>query len=175
VNHVEMWDKFPRDAPLPPLPPCGRRPQTAAWDKTAHAATPNRHCTLTDIGIAHKRGQLRGSTGEIGSSPKAATCVCAGCFALPITNFLEGGRGACGCQVRGVGHEVGRGRTVRVARVVHVTYWVPAGRAMGATACGPSSLANGGRERVGRWGREQKRWRPQTSVTLSGLQAKGHC
>ena len=33
---------------------------------------------------------------------------------------------------------VGWGRTVQVARIVHVTYWVPAGWAMDATAGGPS-------------------------------------
>ena len=83
----------------------------------------------------------------------------------------RGGRG--GCQTGGVGQEVEQGGTVQVARMVHVTYWVPAGRAMGVTAGGPSSLANGGRERVGRGVCE--RWRLQASVTLSGLPAKGRC
>ena len=44
----------------------------------------------------------------------------------------RGGRG--GCQTGGVGQEVEQGGTVQVARMVHVTYWVPAGRAMDATA-----------------------------------------
>ena len=47
-----------------------------------------------------------------------------------------GARGARGCHAGGAGQEVEHGGTVQVAvaRMVHVTYWVPAGRAMDATA-----------------------------------------
>ena len=45
-----------------------------------------------------------------------------------------GARGARGCQAGGAGQEVEQGGTVQVARLVYVTYWVPAGRAMDATA-----------------------------------------
>ena len=45
-----------------------------------------------------------------------------------------GARGARGCHAGGAGQEVEQGGTVQVARMVHVAYWVPAGRAMDATA-----------------------------------------
>ena len=45
-----------------------------------------------------------------------------------------GARGARGRQAVGAGQEVEQGGTVQVARMVHVAYWVPAGRAMDATA-----------------------------------------
>jgi len=59
-----------------------------------------------------------------------------------------GARGARGCHAGGAGQEVEHGGTVQVARLVHVTYWVPAGRAMDATAgtlrAGAVDAATGG-------------------------------